>query len=174
MVLQTAVQYTDYIRPVCLPINSHDDIGNIGNGYMAGWGMNQFGVLHTEEPRMIQVPVVSDAECLREDGFNQITSNRTFCGGGGLRFNRNGSYGHGPCQGLTATLGFIRILKYFDSGDSGSGLVVRKNNRWILRGLTSASLKHPVTGQCDAHNYAVFTDILKFISWIRSILKIKN
>jgi hypothetical protein len=54
-------------------------------------------------------------------------------------------------------------------GDSGGGIVYRINGNWKLIGIISASLYDPETF-CDLENYALFTDVSKFIYWIDQIM----
>lgn len=58
------------------------------------------------------------------------------------------------------------------TGDSGSGFVMYKNNAWRLRGIVSNSLQNPETRICDVTNFAVFTDVPKFSSWINNNIEI--
>lgn len=101
--------------------------------------------MNTDFPKKVNVPIVSDGTCLRaHEAFVHITSDRTFCAGG--------RQGEGPCQ-----------------GDSGGGLVLKVGKKWFLRGIVSASLRDGAS--CDVSNYAVFTDVAKFISWIQENMK---
>lgn len=64
---------------------------------------------------------------------------------------RNGS---GPCN-----------------GDSGSGFIMKRNDRWLLRGIVSMSISDTQKFTCDLKNYVVFTDASKFVSWLLSFIK---
>lgn len=88
------VRYSKFIRPICLWTGAADLTKVVGQtGIIAGWGKNDKGVLNTDFPKKVSVPIVSDGTCLRaNDAFAHITSDRTFCAGG-----RNGE---GPCQGI--------------------------------------------------------------------------
>lgn len=57
----------------------------------------------------------------------------------------------------------------FFVGDSGGGLMLYENGKWVLRGIISASLRDPLNG-CDVNNYVVFTDVAKYINWIEQNL----
>jgi secreted trypsin-like serine protease len=54
------------------------------------------------------------------------------------------------------------------NGDSGGGMVFKNNNKWFLRGLVSVSVALQNKLRCDPNEYAVFTDVAKFLPWIRS------
>lgn len=53
------------------------------------------------------------------------------------------------------------------SGDSGSGFVIKHNNVFYLKGIVSASLLD-VNRNCDVKNYAIYTDVMKYIEWIKN------
>lgn len=147
VVMKTRVKYTEYIRPICLWEGSDSVTDIVGNsGTVVGWGRDGNGNIVTPEPKKIQIPVVSDAVCLRSsDTYRYITSKRTFCAG-----KRDG---YGPCN-----------------GDSGSGMAMFKNNKIMLRGIVSAALADPVMNTCNLGEYVVFTDAAKFTTWIRSFM----
>ena len=145
IILKKRVQYSEYIRPICL-WNGPNDINEIigSTGTVVGWGRDGSGNMVSAEPQKISLPVVAEATCLRaSDTFRYITSERTFCAGA--------KNGRGPCN-----------------GDSGSGMTMLRNNRWVLRGIVSASLADPVLNSCNLAEYVVFTDMAKFDHWIRS------
>lgn len=144
VILQERVQFTEFIRPICL-WSGDDGMSNIveQRGTVVGWGRDDAGNVLTAEPKKITIPVVSEAECLRSsDTYRYITSQRTFCAG-----NRDGT---GPCN-----------------GDSGSGFAFKVDNKWMLRGIVSAALADPVASTCNLGEYVVFTDVAKFIDWIK-------
>lgn len=61
---------------------------------------------------------------------------------------------------------FIKIIKKFDvPGDSGTGLYIKVNGVYYLRGLVSSTLLND-DSNCDTMNFAIYTDVLKFTSWI--------
>lgn len=59
------------------------------------------------------------------------------------------------------------FCKTFSQGDSGAGLFIRHNNVFYLKGIVSASLIDK-EGKCDVNNVAVYTEVSKFIDWIRN------
>ncbi|XP_072748640.1 serine protease gd isoform X1 [Anoplolepis gracilipes] len=145
LILRTSVEFSPTIRPICLWYDSID-LQRVVNktGYVVGWGRDEFGSLYTAEPRITNVPIVSQEECLWSDArFVSFTSNRTFCAG-----LRDGS---GPCN-----------------GDSGSGLVLHNpaTGRYQLRGIVSRSLFDREKLTCDLTKYVVFVDVAKFMPWI--------
>jgi hypothetical protein len=83
--LESPVPYSKFIRPICLWDGSEDlnqVVGQTGIGKMsnvvkllsfqrffcilvAGWGKNDDGQLNTDFPKKVNVPIVSDGQCLR-------------------------------------------------------------------------------------------------------------
>lgn len=143
--LSERVEFTKFVRPVCLwegPDRLKEVVGRTGT--VVGWGKDETGDFMTEVPKMVTLPVVSQEECIRSKySFREITSERTFCAG-----FRNGT---GPCN-----------------GDSGSGFVLKRGERWFLRGVVSTSLLDQELKTCDLNHYVVFTDASKFLDWILS------
>lgn len=138
LILDEEVPYTKYIRPICLsPIDL-----NLKEGYVSGWGKSEDTTKdHENIPKHIKIPILDNENCFLESTeFTIISSKRTICGGA-----RDGT---GPCL-----------------GDSGSGLVVKSGNVFYLKGLVSASLTNQ--GQCDVTNFALYTNVDKFMSWIK-------
>ncbi|KAG4077814.1 hypothetical protein HA402_013748 [Bradysia odoriphaga] len=140
------VEFIENIRPICLWEGDQSLEGIVGQfGTVAGWGGNGVNSLLTPEPKSIKMPIVSDVDCLRSsEAYRYITSQRTFCAG-----SRDGL---GPCK-----------------RDEGSGMILKVNNKWMLRGIVSYILSDP-NYQCNLNDYVVFTDAAKFVSWIVSFL----
>lgn len=84
--------------------------------------------------------IVSEVDCIRSSAvFSKLVTSRTFCAG-----NRDGV---GPCM-----------------GDSGSGLVLQRNNRWMLRGIVSFGQTN--RGQCNLYEYVVYVDVAQHLNWL--------
>lgn len=147
-VMKQRVQFTEFIRPICLWEGSENLNSVEGQwGTVIGWGRDGTGNIVTAEPKKISIPIVSEAECLRSsDTYRYITSERTFCAGG-----RDGK---GPCN-----------------GDSGGGMTFKVNNKWMLRGIVSAALADPIINTCNLGDYVVFTDAAKFVNWIKLYMR---
>ncbi|GAB0097624.1 hypothetical protein DMENIID0001_132840 [Sergentomyia squamirostris] len=148
VVLAERVRYTTFIRPACLWKESTSKSDFVGlRGSLAGWGRDEHGNFYTELPKRAEVPVVSDQDCLRSnEAFPILTSQNTFCAGW-----RNGT--DGPCN-----------------GDSGSGLLFKRNDKWVLRGIVSTALTDTKTSSCNLKEYTIFTDIVSFLPWIETFL----
>ncbi|XP_055904203.1 serine protease gd-like [Eupeodes corollae] len=139
--LKRSVMFTTSIRPICMWQGSLDIREIEGtSGAVVGWGADN-NRNTTSVPTLVNATVVSEITCLRSNSvFISLTSNRTLCAG-----NLDGS---GPCM-----------------GDSGNGLIIKKGNKWLLRGTVSAALGTP-NGHCILDNYAIYSDIAKFSDWI--------
>ncbi|KAL3272127.1 hypothetical protein HHI36_022610 [Cryptolaemus montrouzieri] len=148
ILLKTDVIFTKFIRPICLWDSDTDLNLVVGKtGTVVGWGKDENGRKVSSEPKLVELPIVSQEQCLRSNySYSDITSERTFCAG-----KRDGT---GPCN-----------------GDSGSGFVMFKDRRWYLKGITSMSLSSPLTRTCDLYNYVVFTDASKYADWILGIIQ---
>lgn len=110
-------------------------------GIVAGFGKSEDSDIQNVQ-RVTKVPIISYNDCIKSSDHEYIMSHRTFCGG-----YANGT---GVCI-----------------GDSGSGLVVSFNGQFFLRGIVSASLYGTKYG-CNLNTRSVFTDVVKFSSWINS------
>lgn len=139
LVVEDDIPYTKYIRPICLPAAEQ----SAKEGYVTGWGESEDNTkVHENIPKQIKIPIHANEKCFLESGeFAKISSLRTFCGG--ARDNI------GPCR-----------------GDSGGGLFVKTGNVFLLKGIVSASLIN--LGQCDVTNFAIYTNVDKFIDWIQN------
>lgn len=139
LVVEDDIPYTKFIRPICLsPVEQ-----NVNEGYVTGWGESEDKTKeHENLPKQIKIPILANENCIFESPeFSKIASVRTFCGG-----SRDNI---GPCR-----------------GDSGGGLFVRNGNVFQLKGIISASLIN--LGECDVTNYAIYTNVDKFIAWIQN------
>lgn len=145
--LKSDVKYDNFVRPACLWSFDEDYKVLINKiGFVPGWGYNERGLV-SEELSFAQMPVVAHETCIwsNRDFFSKVTSNTSYCAG-----FRNGT---SVCN-----------------GDSGGGMVFKQSNRWYLRGIVSvsAALQDKIT--CDPNHFAVFTDVAKFLRWIKSYM----
>uniref|UniRef100_A0A8D8RKK6 Serine protease gd n=1 Tax=Cacopsylla melanoneura TaxID=428564 RepID=A0A8D8RKK6_9HEMI len=115
-------------------------------GTVIGWGYDEHNRV-TEELKMAHMPVVSNEQCLRSypNFFSQFTSDGTYCAG-----FRNGT---SVCN-----------------GDSGGGMVFKIGEAWYLRGIVSITVARDGLRICDTKHYVVFTDVAKYLNWIRPIV----
>lgn len=81
--LKHAVNFTDYIQPVCLP-EEGEKIEQFGSktGTIVGWGFKEYGVL-ADKLQSAQVPIISFIDCLQSDPdfFGKHFNSGMFCAG---------------------------------------------------------------------------------------------
>jgi len=140
LTLSNDVTFNRYIQPICL-IDPGMDVATILQGYAVGYGKSETKELE-DVLKFTKTPINNDnADCFFSNHFLlPLSSNRTFCGG-----SRDGS---GVCV-----------------GDSGNGLFIAVRNTFYIRGIVSSSLY--TLNSCDVHNYAIFTNVIKFYDWIK-------
>lgn len=141
LISKEPVEYNKYVRPICL-WSYNTDISEIVNynGKLGGWGLDE-NHKRLNKAKEIELPIVSQATCLAShEHLKSLSTERTFCAG-----KRDG---FGPCK-----------------GDSGGGLALLVDNRWVLRGIVSIGIKGQRT--CDLHHYTLYTDAAKFYDWIK-------
>jgi hypothetical protein len=92
-VLAFPLELTRYIHPICLPNPKDNSIDLTSkSGLLAGWGLSEKLELSLTDPKIIEIPVISERECLKSHKhFEDIMSNRGFCTAGDLK--------RGACQG---------------------------------------------------------------------------
>ncbi|XP_039298380.1 serine protease gd [Nilaparvata lugens] len=142
--------WTNNIRPACLWSRTSKIEPFLGQtGMIAGWGHNIASAEKLQIPHSLQVPVVSQEECIRSfSDFRHIMTEQSLCAG-----SRNGT---GPCN-----------------GDSGSGLLMLNTNtyQWELRAIVSISLLNATAQTCDLTKYFLLTDVAKYRYWILSLME---
>ncbi|KAM8702986.1 hypothetical protein ACLKA7_005345 [Drosophila subpalustris] len=141
LVLAEHVTYSTYVRPICLWSSGASlGIDDSEQAAVAGWGTDSSNK-PTRFPTTVNVRPVSREECLREMvTAKDFLTPRTLCAGN--------SQGHGPCL-----------------GDSGGGLMVLRNNRWVVRGIVSLAQRSG--NSCDLSRYVIYCDVARHLSWIK-------
>ncbi|XP_052902067.1 enteropeptidase-like [Anopheles moucheti] len=146
--LATDITYTDYIQPICLWNRGEDQ-----NAIVGTWGtVVGFGIDETDEVsdilREATIPVVSHITCIESsrEAFRLHLTSKMFCAG-----NRDG-------------IGAA-------NGDSGGGLFFNYSNTWFIRGVVSFSKLRQDSTISDTKGYTVFTDVAKYLKWIKQHLR---
>uniref|UniRef100_A0A182JX85 Peptidase S1 domain-containing protein n=1 Tax=Anopheles christyi TaxID=43041 RepID=A0A182JX85_9DIPT len=142
--LKRNITYNSFIKPVCLYNRTVDISGFYGReGKVTGWGFNRDGVI-SNVLNYLEVPVVSQKMCSQRNvQFNGVLAvGESFCAGH--------ADGNSVCN-----------------GDSGGGLVFAEGARYYVRGIVSISAQRRNLLLCDPNQYSVFTDVSKFLNWIR-------
>ncbi|XP_053667496.1 complement C1r subcomponent-like protein [Anopheles marshallii] len=142
--LKRNITYNSFIKPVCL-YNRTVDISTFygREGKVTGWGFNRNGVI-SNVLNYLEVPVVSQKMCSQRNvQFNGVLAvGESFCAGH--------ADGNSVCN-----------------GDSGGGLVFAEGTHYHVRGIVSISAQRRNLLLCDPNQYSVFTDVSKFLNWIR-------
>ncbi|XP_037031091.1 limulus clotting factor C-like isoform X2 [Bradysia coprophila] len=150
MRLATKATFNNYVQPICLWDSHKGDLCEVVGKYGTVVG---FGITEKDEIsytlRQAVIPVVDLATCLESDRnfFGNFLSDSTFCAG-----NRNGT---NACN-----------------GDSGGGLTFAENGAYRIRGIVSLTQARSESHArlCKTDQYVVFTDVAKYVKWIRDIV----
>lgn len=146
--LSSDAVFTDYVRPICLPLRKNDADktllrpGNIG--VITGWGRKKQEGRTLKRMHQVTVPIVEQTLCKKAHRKYVVTSNM-FCAG-----HHNGTLGD-ACQ-----------------GDSGGPLAIDNSltlsdddQRWVLAGVISWG-----DGCGRIGKYGVYTRVSAFARWI--------
>jgi serine protease 56 len=149
LTLETEVDLTNRrtVRIICLPQPSSSEVTETGT--VVGWGISERseadGEHHDSKPNKLELPAVTKQQCYNTSHELQMaSSDRTFCAG------------------------FVNQSKSACKGDSGGGFYVYHSSTrtYYIGGIVSASLHDPYGG-CRTDTYSIFTDVNKFVDWIR-------
>ncbi|KAF4527173.1 hypothetical protein B566_EDAN006098 [Ephemera danica] len=145
ILLQQDAEITSYVRLICLWPQQETDIRSLEGqlGTVVGWGFDSTNKPSSDMTR-VNLQVRSYEECVRSnrDFFSRFLVDKTYCAGW-----RNGT---SACN-----------------GDSGGGMVFRRNNRWFLRGVVSNGVPLPDNiSLCNPEHYTVFVDVAQYRDWI--------
>lgn len=140
--LEGRLQFSKFVQPICLWPEGDFTLDGT-TGYLLSFGRFNQG----DKSHAISMPIVSKEVCIREhaDFGVLFIDYQTFCAGA-----RNGS---GP-----------------EPFDAGSGLFVRRDNDWFLRGLTF----YVITGEDNTSvktYHVIFLDITYFRKWVVSTIE---
>ncbi|KFB37607.1 AGAP001707-PA-like protein [Anopheles sinensis] len=142
MVLREALIYSDLVQPICLWTGSDNLEEIVGTtGLVSGWGVTEDGA--AKYPSYVNATVVDKRECRRKLGSIVSNTAPMFCADG---------HGSVPC-----------------TGDSGSGLVIKRGSRFFIRGIVSVGQYDVASLICDRTKYVVYTDIAPFRFWMKKV-----
>uniref|UniRef100_U5ESS6 Putative transmembrane protease n=1 Tax=Corethrella appendiculata TaxID=1370023 RepID=U5ESS6_9DIPT len=150
VILTNNVAINEQIKPVCL-YNRTRDITTLydRDGSVAGWGINRNDEIN-HRLKYLKMPVVSQKVCMQSNRYysNILAFGESFCAG-------NNDAATSVCN-----------------GDSGGGLVFEndEDSKYYIRGIISVSAQKQNQLTCDPEIYTVFTDVSKFLKWIRKNL----
>ncbi|KAK5643986.1 hypothetical protein RI129_007831 [Pyrocoelia pectoralis] len=138
--LSRDVQYSEYVRPICLPNQESVELRDDEELAVSGWGtLGDFKNL-TEIKKKISVKLVALDECQEKFKTVRVTV--------------------GPNVLCALERNFVTCR-----GDSGGPLMRSVKNQWEAIGVLSFGLR------CDRGYPALYTDILKYINWIKENLR---
>jgi secreted trypsin-like serine protease len=107
-------------------------------GTIVGYGASETSITTNENrPKFVEIPSVDNENCLWDHLSFQFF--------GSKRSFCAGEWGKKACQ-----------------GDSGGGFYVQNDNVHTVSGIVSAGFPN-----CSASPYAVFTNVPKFVDWIK-------
>ncbi|XP_017870605.1 PREDICTED: serine protease gd [Drosophila arizonae] len=177
ILLKNEVRFNTFIQPVCLWSGSSKMEYIVGeHGIVIGWSFdrsrNATAISKSPAsaaeakfiPIVVKAPIVSNADCFKaNEHFRSLSSNRTFCAG----FLLDGQRGGGRRE--------RRERRGAGTGISGAGLMILRNNRWMLRGTVSAALPSDKnlssdSAQCCTTQYIIYADVAKFLDWIMAFI----
>ncbi|XP_067433234.1 transmembrane protease serine 9-like [Thunnus thynnus] len=137
--LSSPVEFTDYIRPVCLAASS-SVFNNGTDSWVTGWGAVKEGVSlpFPETLQEVEVPVLGNRQCNCLNGVGTVTDNMI-------------------CAGVLAG------GKDSCQGDSGGPMVNQQGSVWVQSGIVSFGF-----GCARPNLPGVYTRVSNYQSWINS------
>ncbi|KAK7149346.1 hypothetical protein R3I94_008860 [Phoxinus phoxinus] len=138
--LSSSVNFTDYIKPVCLAAAGSVFAGGT-ESWVTGWGTLQSGGEGSDILQDIMLPIVNNSAC-------------------------NKAYGAGITSEMICA-GFLNVAgKSSCQGDSGGPMVSRNNSRWIQSGIVSFGAERCD----DPKYPSVLARVSQFQNWINSYM----
>uniref|UniRef100_A0A8W7PBN0 Peptidase S1 domain-containing protein n=1 Tax=Anopheles coluzzii TaxID=1518534 RepID=A0A8W7PBN0_ANOCL len=116
------------------------------NGTIVGFGLSEWDVV-SEQLKQATIGVVDPYTCIASDRvvYGTHLTLEMFCG--------KGQNGVSACN-----------------GDSGGGMFFEVSGRWFVRGLVSFTPARGSSGLCDPLKYTVYTDVAKYVEWIKQYI----
>ncbi|XP_061829142.1 transmembrane protease serine 5 [Nerophis lumbriciformis] len=142
MKLRTPLNFSDIVRPVCLPQYDYDVPGGT-QCWISGWGYTQpDGVNSSNTLKEAPIPIISTNRCNSSCMYNGEITPRMLCAG----------YTEGKVDAC--------------QGDSGGPLVCQDDNVWRLMGVVSWG-----NGCAEPNHPGVYTKVAEFLGWIYEIME---
>ncbi|XP_008278873.1 transmembrane protease serine 5 [Stegastes partitus] len=142
MKLRTPLNFSDTIRPICLPQYDYDLPGGT-QCWISGWGYTQPDGIHSPDTlKEAPVPIISTKKCNSSCMYNGEITPRMLCAG----------YTEGKVDAC--------------QGDSGGPLVCQDENVWRLVGVVSWG-----TGCAEPNHPGVYTKVAEFLGWIYEMME---
>uniref|UniRef100_A0A3P8SH02 Transmembrane serine protease 5 n=1 Tax=Amphiprion percula TaxID=161767 RepID=A0A3P8SH02_AMPPE len=144
MKLRTPLNFSDTIRPICLPQYDYDVPGGT-QCWISGWGYTQPDVHSPDTLKEAPVPIISTKKCNSSCMYNGEITPRMLCAG----------YMEGKVDAC--------------QGDSGGPLVCQDENVWRLVGVVSWG-----TGCAEPNHPGVYTKVAEFLGWVYEMIEVKT
>ncbi|EAT47846.1 AAEL001077-PA [Aedes aegypti] len=141
--LESPVQFSESILPVCISERTSLDPGKLGA--VVGWGFTENDIKSTKL-KLAKLPVIEEIECKRKEPelYGRVLTSKVFCAG--------------YTNGTSAC-----------NGDSGGGIVFERGDAWYLGGIVSFTKAKEGEDRCLSTTYTVFTKVTSYLSWIESV-----
>ncbi|XP_064424762.1 transmembrane protease serine 5-like [Latimeria chalumnae] len=145
MKLKSPLNFTDIIRPVCLPGINQEFPGGT-QCWISGWGYTRPDNFHIPDTlKEASVPLISTKKCNSSCMYDGEITPRMLCAG----------YPEGKTDAC--------------QGDSGGPLVCEDGNVWHLVGVVSWG-----TGCAEPNHPGVYTKVVELLHWIYEIIEVKD
>ncbi|XP_032401641.1 transmembrane protease serine 5 [Xiphophorus hellerii] len=142
MKLQRPLNFSDTIRPICLPPYDYDLPGG-KQCWISGWGYTRPDGVHSPDTlKEAPVPIISTKKCNSSCMYNGEITPRMLCAG----------YTEGKVDAC--------------QGDSGGPLVCQDENLWRLAGVVSWG-----TGCAEPNHPGVYSKVAEFLDWIYDMIE---
>jgi secreted trypsin-like serine protease len=106
-------------------------------GTIVGYGLTETSTTNVDRPKFVEIPSIENEDCLWESDV--------FKNFGSKRTFCAGERGKKACR-----------------GDSGGGFYVKSGSTYTVNGVVSAG-----SFNCDDDQFAIFTNVPKFVDWIK-------
>lgn len=145
LILDKDIKFSLHVSPICLPETSKFDFSD-RMGVVVGWGFDKDYQL-SQKLQQLDVPTFQYLKCFyrNRDFFSGHSSKRNFC------------------AGYTEHKGIC-------SGDSGGGLFIKINRKYVLFGLSSfANCQCSEEMQkCEIYDEGIFINLPSYLQWIHN------
>jgi secreted trypsin-like serine protease len=108
------------------------------HGTVVGYGLTENTTTNENRPKFVEINSIENEDCLWDSRIFQVA--------GSKRSFCAGDWGKNPCR-----------------GDSGGGFYTRNAEVYTINGIVSAGAY-----DCDQGQYVVFTNVPRFIEWVRN------
>ncbi|XP_077579019.1 transmembrane protease serine 5 [Stigmatopora nigra] len=143
MKLRTPLNFSDTVRPVCLPQYDYDPPGGT-QCWISGWGYTQPDGVHSSDTlKEATIPIISTNKCNSSCMYNGEITPQMLCAG----------YTEGKVDAC--------------QGDSGGPLVCQDDNVWRLIGVVSWG-----NGCAEPNHPGVYTKVATFLEWIYEMMEV--